>query len=167
MKDNGYILLHRKITESAVWTMSKKYDQRSAWIDLLLMVNHAENEVIINNKPVIVHAGERITSLRYLADRWKWSVNTVRRYLRTLEMLGNVHIDGYSRYTKITIVKWAQYQHPTKQSGTKSDTKMEHRRNTDEYTDGIQTNNEQRMINNEQKKEEAAAPLILHGRVIE
>ena len=171
MKDNGYILLHRKITESAVWTMDDAFDPRSAWIDLLLMVNHAENDVIINNKPVTVKEGERITSLRKLATRWKWSLNKVRRYLRTLERLGNVHIDGYNRYTKITVVKWAQYQHLVKQSGTKSNTKTntqtEHRKNSDEYTDGTQTNNEQRMINNEQKKEEAAAPLILHGRVIE
>ena len=62
MKDNGFITLDRSLIDSAIWNTGKPFDERSAWIDLLLMVNHADNEILIDGKPKVIHAGQRWTS---------------------------------------------------------------------------------------------------------
>lgn len=173
MKDNGFITLDRSLVDSAIWNTNKPFDERSAWIDLLLMVNHADNEILIDGKPKIIHEGQRWTSLSYLAHRWKWSRDRVKRFFRSLEMLGSATADTTSRGTLITLTKYSfrQGQHRSGKSTDKAGDKSTDNttdKATDKATDESQTKNEQRMIKNEQRrKEEAAAPLIRHGRVIE
>ena len=40
----GWIKLHRKITENWLWD-DKPYDKARAWIELLLMVNHEDKKI--------------------------------------------------------------------------------------------------------------------------
>lgn len=46
----GWISVHRKIQENWIWNCKEPYDKRSAWIDLLLSVNHKKASVNFDNE---------------------------------------------------------------------------------------------------------------------
>ncbi len=81
----GWICLYRQIVDNWLWKSNEPFDKRSAWIDLLLMVNHKTEKVQFNGKTIEVERGERITSIDKLALRWKWSRHKVSNFLNFLE----------------------------------------------------------------------------------
>lgn len=86
----GWISLYRQIQDNWIWKSNEPFDKRSAWIDLLLMVNHQKEEIDFDNTKVIVERGQRITSLEALGKRWGWSRHKVSNFLNRLEMERNV-----------------------------------------------------------------------------
>jgi DNA replication protein DnaD len=116
----GWISIHRKIQDSAIWNVGKQpFDYRSAWIDLILLANHEEREIVINGDPLVVGRGQRFTSIRKLAEKWHWSRDKVSRYLDMLVRMGSIYKDTTHNGTLLTIVNYDDYQNP---SDTKSDT---------------------------------------------
>lgn len=107
----GWIKLHRQIQDNDMWdSQDEPFDRRSAWIDLLLLANHRDKETVFGNQIITVKAGQRITSLVKLAERWNWSRDKVRRFLDTLESLGMLVRESDNRKTLITIVNYCIYQ---------------------------------------------------------
>ena len=103
----GWISIYRQIQDNWIWKSKEPFDKRSAWIDLLLMVNHDKQKVEFDNGFIEVERGQKITSLKQLADRWKWSRHKVSDFLNLLEqdqMLVQV------RDTKKTLVSIANYE---------------------------------------------------------
>ena len=89
----GWISLHRQLQEHWLWKSKEPFDKRSAWIDLLLMVNHQKEKVEFDKGLIEVERGQRITSLEKLSKRWKWSRHKVSDYLNQLEQdLSLIHI---------------------------------------------------------------------------
>lgn len=109
--DSGYIELYRAITDHWIWTNDEPFDKRSAWVDLLLMANHKDNNVFMNGSVIEVKRGQRITSTTLLAERWKWSRGKVRKYLSLLESQNMIKTTAEPRqYTLITIVNYSNWQ---------------------------------------------------------
>lgn len=73
MASQGWVSIHRNIYDNWIWNDDEEFDKRSAWIDLLLMVNHEDKKVLIDGNLELVRRGQRITSIRKLCSRWKWS----------------------------------------------------------------------------------------------
>ena len=109
MSDRGYIKLDRKLLENELWK-EKPFDKARAWVDLLLLANYKDFEVIHNGQTVKRKRGEVNTSLPWLADRWGWSINKVRRFLGTTNEYGMSTTNGYANGTTITIENYAKYQ---------------------------------------------------------
>ena len=106
----GWISIHRKLQEHWIWESKEPFDKRSAWIDLLLMVNHQKEKVEFDNTFIEVERGQRITSLEKLAKRWQWSRHKVSNFLDVLErdrMLVQVRD---SKKTLISIQNYDKYQ---------------------------------------------------------
>lgn len=122
MSYQGYIYLHRKMLDSAIWTSDERYDKRSAWVELMLLANHADNNVYIDGNEVVIKRGQYLTSKRKLALKWRWDVKTVTRYLNALEKAKMIFVDSTKRYTLITILKYAEYQDVKAFSGKKNPT---------------------------------------------
>ncbi len=144
----GWISIHRKIQDCEIWTDAEPFDRRSAWVDLLLMANHEDKHILINGEPQTIKKGQRLTSTIKLAERWKWSINRVRRYLALLERLDMVITDRTTNGTIITIVNYGFYQGGGITNETTNETTNG---TTDGTTDGIQTimkNNENKLNNN-------------------
>ena len=82
-KDKGWIKLHRKIRDNTIWQSREAFDRRSAWVDLLLMVNHEDRTIILKNgRAVVLHPGQTFTSYEHLKERWHWGGRTrVKRFL--------------------------------------------------------------------------------------
>ncbi len=81
----GWVSLYRKIQEHWIWKSKEPFDKRSAWIDLLLMVNHKDEEIEMDSTIIKIEAGQRITSLEKLAGKWRWSRHKVSNFLNQLE----------------------------------------------------------------------------------
>ena len=123
---SGWIKLHRKIQDCFLW--DDPFGRKDAWIDLLLLVNHKEKKVMFDGKVVTVKAGQRITSIRKLSERWHWGKDRTKAFLDLLESEGMITRESDSRKTVITVVNYGIYQG---EDDIESDTDKD----TDRYTD--------------------------------
>lgn len=122
MANKGYIYLHRQLLDSAIWNTSERFNLRSAWIDLLLIVNHADNKMFVDGTERIIHRGQTLTSVRKLSQRWRVTDKTTRRWLDVLQSAGMIAKDSTKRYTLITVLKYAEYQDISAFKGKQSTT---------------------------------------------
>ncbi len=108
---SGWIKLHRQIQGHWLWLSEKPFDKRSAWIDILLMVNHEDKTVLLGNDLVEVKRGECLTSEPKLAERWGWSRTKVRNFLNLLEKDGMIENkkEGRKR-TRLKVLNYNIYQ---------------------------------------------------------
>lgn len=106
----GWISLHRQIQEHWIWKTKEPFDKRSAWIDLLLLVNHQSEKIEFDNKFIEVERGQKITSLEKLASRWKWSRHKVSNFLNKLEQDRMLVQVRDKKKTFISIENYNKYQ---------------------------------------------------------
>ena len=109
MKD-GFIKLHRKIQDHWLWKNGEPFDKRSAWIDLLLLANWETATNSIKGIRFEQKRGEVVESISFLAKRWGWSENKVRRFVADLSAEGMVRADGRAYGTSITIENYELFQ---------------------------------------------------------
>lgn len=140
----GWISIHRKIQQSDIWLDKEPFDKRSAWIDLIMMANHEDKQILFNGKFMEVKRGEKITSLKQLSDRWRWSTGKVKRFLNLLESGSMIELKTKRRYTSYKVVNYNVYQNEDIDKRNEVETKSKRRRNEDETK--TETNNN---INNE------------------
>lgn len=110
MSNMGWIKLHRKIQECSLWADDEPFDRRSAWVDLLLLVNHEPKRILVDGKGKTIETGQRLTSTLKLAERWRWSVPRVRRFLTLLEEEQMITTERTPRGTVLTIVNYGVFQ---------------------------------------------------------
>ena len=140
----GWISIHRKIQQSDIWLDKEPFDKRSAWIDLIMMANHEDKQILFNGKFMEVKRGEKITSLKQLSDRWRWSTGKVKRFLNLLESGSMIELKTKRRYTSYKVVNYNVYQNEDIDKRNEVETKTKRRRN--EVETKTKTNNN---INNE------------------
>lgn len=154
MASSGWIKIFRSLLDNELWMRSEPFDCRSAWIDLLLMANFKENSVPTKRGIVNVKRGEIYTSIGFLAKRWRWSPNKVRRFIGTLNELGMAHSDGTPNGTTISLVKYDFFQgegqgdEPTNETGDGT---------TNGTTNGTQHKNNKNLKEVKNKKEYGAS----------
>lgn len=139
MKDKGWIKLYRQIQDNALWNDGEPYDKAHAWIDLLLCVNHANRKKIIGNEIVTVKRGSMFTSDNFLANRWHWSRERVRRFLALIERDNMVTLKRTSYGTWINVVNYAHFQGGRTTNETSNETTVE---TTNEAADETQYKND-------------------------
>lgn len=137
----GWISLHRKITEHPFYQEKRKFSKFEAWIDLLLLANHKDNKVLFGNEIIEVERGSFITSKRKLMERWGWSNTKVETYLNLLVTQGMIVQKSDTKKTVITIVNYDFYQGDSNKK----------RHETDAKTPRNRTNNNDNNVNNENK----------------
>lgn len=153
-KGKGWILLYRSIQDNDIWNSNEPFDRRSAWIDLLLLMNHETRNVMIDGKLITVERGQHWTSTVKLANRWNWSRGRVKRYLDQLSGQGMIHVSSTARGTTITVIKYDVYQSMRTTNDTSDGTTGG---TTDGTTDGTQTNNYRNNYRKNERKKGASA----------
>lgn len=106
----GWVSLDRSLLDHWIWSVRTPYDERSAWVDLLLMANHKAFKATRRGKIVQRKRGEVNTSTVFLADRWHWSRGKVNRFLKMLESDGMISICGTTDGTTITVENYDKFQ---------------------------------------------------------
>lgn len=148
MSKQGWISLHRSIQDNWIWE-EKPYDKARAWIDILLMVNHEKKKVLLGSQLIDVEKGEKITSIRKLADRWGWSTTKVDSFLKMLESDKMIELKKDTKKTVVKVLNYSNYQDRNK---IEKDTEMTPKRQqSDTEMTPKNTNNNDNNANNENK----------------
>lgn len=105
----GWISIHRKIKDHWVWD-EKPFSKGQAWVDILLMANHAEKKVALGNELITVKRGMFITSEKKLMENWGWSKGKVRAFLKMLEDDLMIERKTDSKKTTINVVNYNVFQ---------------------------------------------------------
>lgn len=142
----GWISIHRKIQQSDIWLDKEPFDKRSAWIDLIMMANHEDRQVMFNGKFIEVKRGEKITSLKQLSERWRWSRSKVKRFLNLLESGSMIELKTKQRYTSYKVVNYNVYQNEDISKRNEVETNLKQSR--DEGETKANTNNNINNYNN-------------------
>lgn len=124
----GWISIHRQLQEHWIWKNKEPFDKRSAWIDLLLMVNHQKETIEFDGTKIEVERGQKITSLEKLASRWKWSRHKVSDYLNRLESDSMLVQVRDNKKTLISIENYDKYQNKKEMTDMSEDMKKVRRR---------------------------------------
>lgn len=126
MLENGFITLHRKFIE---WRWYGEPFTVQLFIHLLLTANYEDKKW----RDITVKRGQRITTIRTLANELKVSTNTIRLHLNRLCKTGEIVCNPTTHYTLITLPKYSQYQDIKKNSVSNNDTQPDTR--SDTHTD--------------------------------
>jgi len=137
--EQGFIVLHRKLNENWLW-LSEPFSKAQAWIDLLLLANHADGSFFIRGVKVVIKRGHVGKSEESLSQRWKWSRGKVRAFLKLLETEQQIKQHKSPILNIIEVINYDLYQ------------KMDNRKNNKKTTERQQndTNNKEETITNEE-----------------
>lgn len=152
----GWIKLYRKIVDDELY-FSERFDKTHAWIDLLVLAEKGSRSFVKRGIVVEVGPGDVAISLRDLAGRWQWSVNTVRSFLDLLELIHRIEIRKSNIINVITILNWSKYQSVDTQTDTQVDTQIDTQ--TDTHLENIRSKEIKKEDNNKllSKKESLAS----------
>ena len=103
----GWIRLHRKIQEHWLWNKKRKFSAFEAWISLLFKANYKDTKILLNGKIIPIKKGSFITSELKLAEEWSWDRKTVKAFLSTLQNEGMIKKSCTTKWTSVSIEKWA------------------------------------------------------------
>lgn len=109
-KNLGWFPLWRSLLEHPIWTSDKPFDERSAWVDLIALMNHEDNKIQIGMNFITIKTGQHFTSIVKLAQRWHWSKNKVYRFLEMLERDGMLVKDATLNGTLLTLVNYDNFR---------------------------------------------------------
>ena len=104
MKDS-YIILPRTVVDDDYF--SQKFTRAQAFIDLFFLAAYKERTFYIRGNKVTVKRGQVSASKALLADRWKWSRNTVQKYLDELQAVGKIE---QHKSNIVTIISLKNYE---------------------------------------------------------
>jgi hypothetical protein len=110
---DGWVKLHRQIVTNDLW-LSEPFTRAQAWVDLILLANHGNGVVRRRGIKINVQRGQVGVSQDSLAERWRWSKNKVRRFLKELISDGQISLEtelkNIAVSTLITITNYEFYQ---------------------------------------------------------
>ena len=156
--NNGWIRLHRKVIESAVW---QDPGLLHLWIYCLLKANHKAGWVKIPGlaEPIEVLPGQFITGRFRLQEalypkkrKSTPSAKTVWRWLSVLETMQNVSIKTSNKYSLLTICNWEAYQSGENESVQVNVPKVSSK--CPASVQQVSTNKNEKKVNKEKKKAE-------------
>lgn len=141
----GFIKLDRSIFTHWIFQDAEKF---RAFVDLIQLARWKDEKLIIGNELVDIPRGSYYTSELKLAERWGWSRNKTREYLKLLESEGMITKKGTTKGTTLTIENYRFYQ----DKGTTKGTSNEQPKDNERTTEG--TSNRQQKDNERYTKEE-------------
>ena len=106
-KNQGFTQIPNHIFKNANW-VERKFDDRLALIDLYSLAQFKDGYVIKKGKTIILKSGQIGWSQKSLAERWKWSIGKVKRFLKNMQTVGEIDIVATNVSTTITLLHWVQ-----------------------------------------------------------
>ncbi|MDX9847004.1 MAG: hypothetical protein RBT74_08485 [Tenuifilaceae bacterium] len=139
---DGWIKLHREWLDHWLYNENRPKTRREAWEDMLLLVNHSENEVLIGNEVFICKRGQSIRSIDTWAKQFNWSYSRVHRFFKLLAKEKLIVKEDIKKSTRITICKYDEYQGERRVNEEQMKTKQKTRENQ------IEINKNKKIENN-------------------
>ena len=148
----GWIKLQKSISEHWLWEDPVIL---KAWIDLLISVNYTDKKVLFNGKLITVKAGQIITSIRKLSERWGCTRRKASKIITLFTSDNMVELKTDRNGTLLTVVNYSKYQDMRDTDSTTKDT-------TESTTESSQHKN---IKNNKEYKEESEEPALAPVKV--
>ena len=142
LNNNGFVMFSRDILDDPMY-LSERFTRMQAYFDLCYLATYKERELRIRGNKVTLQRGQVAKSVRDLAQRWQWAVNTVIKFIKELEEDGYIETQRTSVNQIITIKKYLMYN---TQNETLNDTQIETQNDTKNDTPIININ---KVINKE------------------
>lgn len=121
----GFTMLYRDYLDDPLY-FSERFTRSQAFIDLCFNASYSERTFRVRGNKVELKRGQLAISLRDLSVRWKWSVNTVVKFLNDLKEDGYIDTQKTSVNQIITIKKYLTYNTQTDtQNNTQTDTQTD------------------------------------------
>lgn len=117
----GWVKIHRKIMNNWI-AQNDKY--LSAWLKMLLEVNHSPKKVLINGEFILCDRGESLNSL----ETWTrifgkgWNKSKTRRFFNLLKKDQNIDTIVTQKTTHLKVCNYSKYQDVRHDVETQSDT---------------------------------------------
>lgn len=149
----GFIIVHRKITENWLW-LSEPFTKSQAWIDLLLIANHDNNSFFIRGIKIDIKRGQIGWSEENIALRWKWSRNKLRTFLKLLENEQQIKQHRSNIINIIEITNYDNYQNLNNRKDSKKTTEKQQKEQQKDTNNECIINEKQCIINENKDNEE-------------
>ena len=120
---SGWFSVKRGLLDHEIFKPEGKWSKAEAWLWMIENAAISERVVNIGGKPHTVPRGALAYSLRFLAEKWSWSLKAVRTFLATLENHDAIRLEivgnekGTGR-TQITLCNYGKYQSAGHTKGT-------------------------------------------------
>ena len=105
----GWIKLHRKLSENHLW-QCEPFTRGQAWVDLLMLANHTYGFFYLRDHKIEVERGQVGWSVLKLSIRWKWSRKKTQKYLNDLEKGQQIIQHKNNSTSIISIINYEEYQ---------------------------------------------------------
>lgn len=83
---NWFAVSRRTFRHHMVGIHNRAYTDFEAWLSLLAMASYSTRKVTNKGQVIVLDPGDLMASHGYLAERWMWSVDKVRWYLKRLAL---------------------------------------------------------------------------------
>ena len=151
----GWVPVKRQIQEHWLWK-DKPFSQGQAWIDLIMLANYEDKKMPYKGEIITCERGTVNLSISYLANRWGWSRDKTRRFLKLLESDGMVTVSATTHRTTITLENYSIYNDAPTTKRQQIDSKSTASRQQADTTNNINNNNNINNIYNDDPKLDAA-----------
>ena len=104
----GWVPVSRELQDHWMWD-DKPFAHGQAWIDLIMLANYEDTKMPYKGEIITCERGTVNLSISYLANRWGWSRDKTRRFLKLLESDGMVTVTATTHRTTITLENYSIY----------------------------------------------------------
>lgn len=122
----GWVKLDRQIFDHWLW-QEKPFSIGQAWVDLILLASYEDGVQYYRGELYERKRGEVCASLKWLGERWGWSIGKVSRFLNVLQKDKMVTQKRNAHGTTLSIENYTLFQDRRNQN----ETQTENRRKTD------------------------------------
>lgn len=143
----GYFAVDRQLFNHWLWEQ-KPFSEGQAWIDLIGLANFEDSKTPYKGKIITCKRGTVYRSISYLAERWGWSRDRARRFLKLLEEDEMIQLNATTNNTTITLVNYDFFQ------GSATTDKSTNRQRVSQRIDSEQYKERRRIKKNEEGEEE-------------
>ena len=138
-ESKGFIKLDRSIFEHWIFQDAEKF---RAFVDLIQLARWKDEKLLIGNELVTIPRGSYYTSELKLAERWGWSRNKTRDYLKLLEAEQMIIKKGTTKGTMLTVENYRVYQDEGTTKSTSNQQQKNIKKTTESTSKKHQKNNE-------------------------
>lgn len=119
MNHLGFIKVSRRVFSDDMWLEPREFSRFEAWLDCIQMAQWKPGVV----DGVKLERGEFLASIRGLEERWKWSFQRVRTFLRTTHQTTRLKTQRETQHgTVYLVVKYDAYQGGAREDNTADNT---------------------------------------------
>lgn len=112
MAEPGFLQLSRKLFSHQFWCEKRVFSRAEAWLDLIREAAWKPHKKLISGHLIEVQRGGIVASVRFLADRWKWSTTKVCLFLDVLRLDEMIKTEKRHGITLVLLCNFEQYNTP-------------------------------------------------------